>query len=421
LIVVFSFFKKKDAEPAKAEVKPSPRVVPIKAAVPQAPVQQASAAKPATPPPAAQELVSLDFSTLGPTTLSGGGMIEVLDSSDVISVAMEQAAISYANEQSDDAMSILAEDVQSIEGHHALDTWLMLFDLYQIHGKRSEFDELALKFVVEFERSAPVWQELGRKKDIKPTPAKAGGPSVLFPAKMLGSAVTAPLDQIEKLGVGGDPVRLEFSRVTEIDSEAADLIIKRWPKFKKAKLRFLPAGGPQLAELLRGHIEIMRPTPAEVPYWLLLLEVYQLLGLQEDFENTAVDYAVTYEVSPPSWDTAAKTKTAEEVAKDDAKLKAESPQPAPSIDAYAFTGQVVGASESHFQGLLAYAESHNVVCIDFSQVPRVDFVSCGMLMNALVTITSHSKQAVIINANELIVALFRIMGVADVAKIVRKK
>ena len=48
----------------------------------------------------------------------------------------------------------------------------------------------------------------------------------------------------------------------------------------------------------------MRPEQAEIPFWLLLIEVYQTQGNQEIFENLAVDYAVTYEVSLPSWENA---------------------------------------------------------------------------------------------------------------------
>ena len=34
--------------------------------------------------------------------------------------------------------------------------------------------------------------------------------------------------------------------------------------------------------------------------WLLLLELYQQLGDQASFDEAAVNYAITFEVSPPS-------------------------------------------------------------------------------------------------------------------------
>lgn len=417
--MVFSFFKKKDAEP-DAPMPRQPRIVqPKPAGQPEGAAQAAPAAEEAAPKP---ELAPLDFaSTLGPSTISGV-RIDVVESSDVLSPAMEQAAICFANDQMDDAIAILAADVAA-DGQHAIDTWLALFDLYQMRGRHAEFDKLALRFVVAFERSAPVWQEGvdKAKPAAAPAQAKAGGPYFLFQPKLNAENIEAQLDQLEKVTLGGVPVRVDFGRITEIDSAAAAAIVARWPKFRKRKVAFQPAGGPAIVDKLRALVEVMRRVDEEAPYWLLMMEVFQLLGLQEDFENAAVDYAITFEVSPPSWDASAKTKTAAEVAAEDAKLRAEAPQPEPVEDAFQFEGSIICATEASFQPMLTYASNHQEVRIDFSRVPRIDFVSAGMLMNMLVSLTAQSKQATLIGANELIVALFRIMGIADVARIIRKK
>ncbi|QDQ27107.1 STAS domain-containing protein [Chitinimonas arctica] len=413
---MFSFFKKKDVTPDEPLPK-APRLVQPKAAVPpggQA-VESVEAAE------AQRELPVLDFTTIGPATISAA-KIDVAES-DMLSPAMEQAAVSFANDQIDDAISILAGDIVTAEGHHAFDTWLMLFDLYQMRNRRAEFDELALKFVVEFERSAPVWQSGGAssKPAAAPQAAKAGGPYFLFPHKVIADGIEGLLDQLEKHTQTGVAVRVDFGRIDQIESAAAAAIVARWVKFKKKKAKFQPTGGPAFAEKLKTRIEVMRRVEEEAPYWLLLMEIFQLLGLQEDFENTAVDYAITYEMSPPSWDATAKTKTVAEVAADDAKLRAEAPPPEPDEDAFKFEGAIISASDAVFAPLHEYANTHSEVRIDFSRVPRVDFVSAGMLMNTLVALTAQSKHVTLIGANELIVALFRIMGIAEVATIVRKK
>ncbi|WP_269531777.1 STAS domain-containing protein [Chitinimonas sp. BJYL2] len=423
--MVFSFFKKKDAE-ADLPMPPTPRLVKPK------PIAPATGEGPETAPPAAvaatddepvkrEDLPALDFTTIGPSTLSAP-QIEVAESSDVLSPAMEQAAIAFANDQIDDAIAILAADIQDAHGRHALDTWLMLFDLYQMRNRHAEFDELALQFVVAFERSAPVWRDVDADKKPAPAPAaKAGGPYFLFPSKLAASDIEASLDQLEKHLAAGVAVRVDFGRIEELDSGSAQAIVARWAKFKKKKAKFQPSGGPALAEKLKARIEVMRRVDDEAPFWLLLLEIYQLLGLHDDFENTAVDYAVTYEVSPPSWDANAKTKTVAEVAAEEAKLRAEAPPAELVQDAYRFEGVIVSATEATFAPLFAYADKHNEVRVDFSHVPRVDFVSAGMLMNTVVALTAQSKQVTLVGANELIVALFRIMGINEVASIVRRK
>lgn len=420
--MVFSFFKKKDVEP-DLPMPRQPRIVQPKPA--QAPGSAEPEAAPAVEEkPAARELPALDFSTVGSLTISEGDGINVMESTDVLSPAMEQAAISFANDQLDDAISILASELDHCDRRYALDTWLMLFDLYQMRNRHAEFDELALKFVVAFERSAPVWQSgtgTGGAKPAAPAQAKAGGPYFLFPQKLIGDGIEALLDQLEKLTQGGVLVRVDFGRIEEVESAAAAAIVQRLAKLKKKKAKLQPTGGPGLAEKLKSKIEVMRREPDEAPFWLLLMEVYQFLGLQEDFENAAVDYAVTFEMSPPSWDATAKTKTAAEVAKEEARLRAEAPVPEPVQDAFGFEGPIVEATEAKFAPLQQYASEHAEVRIDFSRVSRVDFVSAGMLMNVLVGLTVQGKPITIVGANELVVALFRIMGIADIASIVRKK
>jgi len=428
--VVFSFFKKKEVEPDIPQPK-QPRIVqPRPPAAPAASAQTAVVESPAPGDVSADykapepDRAPLEFNTIGPSTISGA-RIDVVDGSDLLSPAVEQAAICFANDQVDDAIAILADDIQQNSAAHGLDTWLMLFDLYQMRNRHADFDELALRFVVAFERSAPVWQEDAGKSD-KPataaaTPAKAGGPYFMFQNNLTAESIEAQLDQLEKLAFAGAPVRVDFSRVEQIESAAASAIVARWAKFKRKKARFQVAGGPALADFLKARIEVMRRVDEEAPYWLLLLEVFQLLGLQEDFENLAVDFAITFELSPPSWDMTAKTKTAAEVAAEEAKLRSEQPAPEPVIDACCLQGAIVGGADAAFQPIMTYAASHTDVRVDFSKVPRIDFVSAGALMNVIVTLTAQSKSVTIVGANELIVALFRIMGIADVARIIRKK
>ncbi|MGQ5521761.1 STAS domain-containing protein [Chitinimonas sp. PSY-7] len=411
--MVFSFFKKKDAEPDASQPK-QPRIV-----QPNKPGQPPAEADSQREIPVLDSV--MDFSTIGSVGPDGAG-IALLDSSDVLSPAMEQAAIAFANDQVEDAISVLTGELASVEGRHALDTWLMLFDLYQMRNMRPEFDELALKFVVEFERSAPVWQQKSGNKPAAASQGKSGSPYFMFPQKLLSEGIEEQLDQLEKLTTGGGQVRVDFSRIDQIEPGAAAAIVARWTKMKKKKAKLQSSGGPSLADKLKTKIEVMRRVEDEMPYWLLLLEIYQQLGLHDDFENMAVDFAVTFEVSPPSWDATAKTKTAAEVVQEEARLRAEAPPPEPVLDAYSFTGPIVTATEASFTDLQAYADEHSGgIRIDFSRVGRVDFVSAGMLMNTLVGITVQGKPIIIMGANELVVALFRIMGIADITTIVRKK
>ena len=90
---------------------------------------------------------------------------------------LEEAAILYANGQDLPAVSVLAGAVMS---DRSPDTWLMLLELYQSLGKRTDFENLAIDFAVRFETSAPAWsEEQARKSRVAAAPAAPDRKSVV--------------------------------------------------------------------------------------------------------------------------------------------------------------------------------------------------------------------------------------------------
>ena len=79
---------------------------------------------------------------------------------------VEEVAIFFANGQLKEALGRLVGSVHKKRaGAPELQLWLMLFDLYQHLGRKAEFEELALEFVVKLERSPPAWRESDSPED----------------------------------------------------------------------------------------------------------------------------------------------------------------------------------------------------------------------------------------------------------------
>lgn len=79
--------------------------------------------------------------------------------------------------------------------------------------------------------------------------------------------------------------------------KAAVVFYSGWRWRAKQDIELL--GREALGELLQAQVETGRPDGKAC--WLLLLELCQLQGRQEAFEEIAIDYAVTFEVTTPSW------------------------------------------------------------------------------------------------------------------------
>jgi hypothetical protein len=66
------------------------------------------------------------------------------------------------------------------------------------------------------------------------------------------------------------------------------------------QLRFI--GAESLEKVLKDNTP--RATARQPGWWKLRMEVLRVMHRPDEFELVALDYCVTYEVSPPSWDSA---------------------------------------------------------------------------------------------------------------------
>lgn len=133
------------------------------------------------------------------------------------------------------------------------------------------------------------------------------------PAAKRGQAVSATLSGTLNANVRGPlqkvlevcrqaPVRIDLARIAGADDAGCGLLLAALRACDKANARCVLAGAGHVAALLAPLAR--SGARANEHAWLLLLELRQRLGCQETFEDLAVAYAVTFEVSPPSWDPA---------------------------------------------------------------------------------------------------------------------
>ena len=123
-----------------------------------------------------------------------------------------------------------------------------------------------------------------------------------------------------------------------------------------------------------------------------------------------MDYAVTFEVSPPSWDPArvqAAPSGGAAACTDDSDVEGNG-------NAYCLQGEVKNA---RFIDLKDFAADHDPVVLDCSNATRIDFVSAGALVNVLTPLKRQNKMVLIRNANRLVAELLKVVGVDAVARI----
>jgi len=279
--------------------------------------------------------------------------------------------------------------------------WHMLFDLYRASPNEAAFEKLALDFAMRFESSPPVWKAAEEKgpKD------KAVSRPLALPAE-LGAGIGEKLGHILASLEKGATLQLDFSNVKQVDGKGAQGVAEMLAKTRKSKLTFKVSGSSTVIELLKSRIQA---EPAEQGYWQMLLAIYQLLGKQDEFENMAIDFAVSFELSPPSWEN---VQAAEEVAAPAAEI--------PS-DAFALKGVIAEASQDQIANLMKYAEARVDVVVDCSAVSRVDYAYVGHFIGQLMQLLGSGKTITLQGQNALVNELFRIMGIDQLASLAPAK
>jgi anti-anti-sigma regulatory factor len=335
-----------------------------------------------------------------------------------IPAPIEEGAVLFANGQAEEALQRMkAALAQDSLGAWKLQAWLMIFDLLQHLGLRAEFDELALEFAVKFERSPPLWVDPPPK-----APASAGARTAanMVLSGTLGGQSAAAFQQLEKSADKQTRLKLDFSKVQGVEPEGAKLLLATLKHLRAAKKEVVLGGEAQLLKALREGAKAGDPS-VDHAVWLLLLDVYQQLGQMNEFEEAAVDYAVTYEVSPPSYDPAAVKKrlsTGTTQMMETLPAATEDPE---DDGAFRISGDVAGQHDALFAELGAYAAGANPVTIDMKRTRRIDFVNAGRLLNALEKLKADGKPIVLRGVGEMIVALFAVMGISKVARIIPRK
>lgn len=370
-------------------------------------------------PPAAETKHSTMLPAMGESTAFLLGAESVIGpvaiSASEAAPAIEEAAILFANGQTELVEPILLHAIEEDAlGSTPLTVWGMLFDLYQITGQQASFENLSIRYANKFEMSPPGWIAQGAPQEKPVAAAVARGnsiPGVSF-AGTLDSSCIKQLERIKNMAENSNVLRLEFVRVTEIDPVGCGLLLSVMKKLQKSGHKLILVGAAELVDKIRAILQVGRRDETEAP-WLLMLEFLRLLNRESDFEETSIDYCVTFEVSPPAF----------ESPKDKVVTDTEEslPPEEDSADHFMMPSVIEMPTSTLLQNITAHAHAHNPVVLDCSNLQRMDFNAAGQLFGGLTPLLGSGKTVELLHPNHFIIALCNVMGFKDTVHIIPRK
>lgn len=324
--------------------------------------------------------------------------------------ALDEAAILFANNQNGIVEQMLLDGIADGSASAAAPTaWAMLLDLYQITGRREAFEELAVRYASTFETSPPTWKDQTALAAGAAPPAAPATPTVALGGR-LDATIVKQLDKIQRLSERHSALRLEFLRVTGVDPVGCGLLLRVLKKLRKAGIELVLLGAPELSDKIRSILQVGRRDETEAP-WLLLLELLQLLNREKEFEETGIDYCVTFEVSPPSF-VAPRTKV----------TMAQHDDPPDVLSGhFAMPAVVEGKIDDLVRAIVDHAALHQPAILDCSRLARIEFGAAGQLLNSLAPVCNGGRQIEFHDVNHLVAALLRVIGIDSVARVLVRK
>lgn len=436
--MVFSFFKKQPQKmPERAAAKPKAAVVPkqpkpVAPAVPVPPVAKLddklpeleftrslpAGMSPAAPaaqnpvpsgatssaqPSPGDEDFELDFTisefdrNYSESSVMG---INVDHDVDSMQADIEQVAVLYSNGQDSAARSLLEAFVKIYRDSDGFRIWQMLFDLLQLTGDRAAFDRLGMDFVENFETSPPTWRNLAPASQIIPGVRSFALQGVLTSddSSMLAPLASSLADK--------RPARIDCSKWVGCDDDIAGVLAQQLLDARKTGVSVILDQVENFIPRLRSRLTVGDNSHTRL--WLLVLELLQRYGSQEQFEECAIDFAVTFERSPPSW----------EVIETPVLPGKTEGLPHDPRDAHYLSGEIRNARFDELPAILELMESPR---LDFSAVRRLDFFSAGQLANRIAPLKDAGRDVVIRNPNHLVAELMGVVGINRIARIIVPK
>jgi ABC-type transporter Mla MlaB component len=365
----------------------------------------ASAVKP-KPTPGAVDPREREITVTGPPSLidwsaDAQPAIQVAEANPGLCSVLENAALLYASGQAVQARQVLEQGVATDNDAKVSPlAWLALFDLMQRACDRAAFDQVALQYVVVFERSAPAWEEVQLQQRIGSRPA-AGGYFAL--TGKLSAANGLQINNMLAATQKQSQVRLDLGSLTGADDAGARLLADALAQLRKRQYALALQHPEKIRRALESAVKQGRDAGEE--YWKLLLELLQWQNDREAFEDRAVDFAVSFEFSPPSWEP---PRGATEVS-----LPPDAPTAAAGTpEVLCWQGTMIGPNDPQLAKFAEFREGRSTVPIDLSAVDRIDFVCAGALLNAIIRAEAQRKTVQIAGASPIIRALLLLIGIS---------
>jgi ABC-type transporter Mla MlaB component len=349
---------------------------------------------------------------------------------------LDPAVICFANADFDDCERTLTSLVKPHGSRvdHA-ETWLVLFDLYRATGQHAKFESLALDYAQRFNASSPQWYSL--PKMVADT-ATLERPRLSRTRGEIGWVCGEVLDMDGVAKLGSTvlqlplPWVLDWSALRSVEPQAAAELSKLMRQWAPQQLEMRWLSGERFFQVLQ-EVAPSGARDSDPALWLVQLDALRLANRPDQFDDIAIEYCITYEVSPPSWEPARAlariggaglTTQSPPLSQVSAVHTALTTMPhddesssAVRVATLDLAGQLVGDIAATLARLNDELDTATIVKVSCTRLIRVDFVAAGDLLNWVLAKRQEGRQVSLVDTHRLVALFFGAMGINEHASV----
>jgi ABC-type transporter Mla MlaB component len=239
------------------------------------------------------------------------------------------------------------------------------------------------------------------------------------------------------------PWRLSWVKLNTIDEGAVEALTRLFTQWasQPVQLRFIRADNFEAVLKSATPSGDKSVNPA---WWKLRMEVLRVMHRPDEFELVALDYCVTYEVSPPSWDSArCEYKPLQEdgsyaasntivgdafrdslssgmsMGYNDTHAVGSSLQMS-NISTVELAGQILGDATEALEMLENKLMGADIMVISCTRLIRIDFSAAGSLLNWVSSRQMEGRQVQFVEVHRLVAAFFNVIGISEHARVLAR-
>lgn len=361
---------------------------------------------------------------------------------------LEEAAIRFANGDVQGAEAALHALLQQnpVPPAHS-EVWAALFDLYRATHQQDRFDTEAIEFAGRFGRTAPAWFSIPEQAGLSlaspvlpGTPAGHGGSFTWTCPAVLSAASVARL-QAALHTRSPASVQIGWASLGVVDSAAVQGLGDIFEAWANQSVQLIFADVEHLQDVLKSHT-VSGDATAHPQWWRVRLALLRILQSQDAFDMVALEYCITYEVSPPAWQAAqcgytvldaqgngvprdalgASTFGSSDFNDSDTGVRTLPPGlfTAP-VSRGALSGLVLGDASQALAVVDAQAGGSALLVIACDTLVRIDFSAAGSVLNWAAEQHAAGRQVQFNGLHRLAAIFFNVIGINENATVIPRR